>query len=824
MTTAHGTAHPADAERERHVEAALARLDLQGRIRLLSGATMWAIAPNPDIGLDRLVMSDGPVGVRGESWTPDDPAVQLPSPTALAATWDPGLVRTAGRLLAQEARRKGVHVLLAPTVNIHRSPLGGRHFECYSEDPLLTGRIGAAYVNGVQDGGVGTTVKHFVANDSETDRFTVDVRVDERTLREIYLAPFEAIVADARPWGVMAAYNKVDGTTMTEHTRLNAVLRDEWGFDGFIVSDWTAARDTVGCALAGMDVAMPGPDTVYGDALLAAVREGRVPEEAVEAMARRVLRLAARTGALEGAEPAVPAAALPPRIDGRALARQAAARSCTLLRNGSGALPIDPAAVRSVALIGLAADEARTSGGGSATVFTEHTVSPLEGLRAALPADVRLDYAMGADPRKTLPPLPGPLTATFRAADGAVLATERLTDGTARWVGELPDGVTTAELATVELAGTLVPAASGTHRFGVSGVGRFRLAVGGREVFDTVNEVEGDDPGAGFLNPPETTAELELTAGEPVDVSAVATVPGAVGDFAFIGFSLNHGEPRAGGDELIEEAVRTAAGADVAIVIAATTEEVESEGFDRDTLDLPGRQNELVARVAAANDRTIAVVNAGSPVAMPWRDDTAAVLLTWFGGQEVGAALADVLLGTEEPGGRLPTTWPAAESDVPVLGVTPGDGVLEYSEGVFVGYRAWQRAGTAPAFWFGHGLGYTTWEYTRAEAQVRPDGGIAVTADLANTGARSGREVVQVYLAPRDPGGAAERPQRWLAGFAAVSAAAGGSARAEIDVPARAVQVWDTAAAGWRTVPGDYDVLVGRSAGDTPLSAPVRIG
>ncbi|MBV2362841.1 beta-glucosidase [Streptomonospora nanhaiensis] len=824
MTTHLTSAHPAEAERERRVEAALARLDLTGKVRLLSGATMWAIAPNPEIGLDRLVMSDGPVGVRGERWTPEDPSVQLPSPTALAATWDPGLIRTAGRLLAQEARRKGVHVLLAPTVNIHRSPLGGRHFECYSEDPLLTGRIGAAYVTGVQEGGVATTVKHFVANDSETDRFTVDVRVDERTLREIYLAPFEAIVAQARPWGVMAAYNSVNGTTMTEHADLNAVLREEWGFDGFVVSDWTAARDTVGCALAGLDVAMPGPATVYGDHLLAAVREGRVPEAAVDAMARRVLRLAARVGALEGAEPVVKAADLPAPLDGRAVAREVAARSFTLLRNEGGVLPLDTARIRRVALIGLAADEARTSGGGSATVFSEHTVTPLEGLRAALPEDVRLDHAIGADPRRGLPPLRHPLTAVFRDSDGAELGREPLADGTARWIGELPAGIDVARLAAVEVTGSFTPEATGTHVLGVTGVGRFTLSVDGEVRFDGENEIEGTDPAAVLLNPPQSTVEVELTAGRPVRVSATTPVPDGFGAFPFIGFAVNHLEPRASEDELIEEAVRAAAAADVAVVVAATTEEVESEGFDRADLRLPGRQDELVARVAAANDRTVVVVNAGSPVVMPWREDVAAVLVTWFGGQELGAALADVLLGAEEPGGRLPTTWPAEEADVPVIEVRPADGRLVYDEGVFVGYRAWQRAQTPPAYWFGHGLGYTTWEYTGVEARPAADGGVTVTVGLTNTGGRAGREVVQVYLEPRGTAEAAERPRRWLAGFAAVSAEPGGSAEAVVVLPPRAAQVWDTAAHAWRTVPGTYDVVVGRSAGDTRLTAPVEIG
>lgn len=258
-----GTGAATHTATETAVEQALGKLGLDAKARLLAGQDAWSLPALPEIGLRSLVMSDGPIGVRGVRWTADDPSVALPSPTALAAAWDPGLARRAGALLAQEARRKGVHVLLAPTVNLHRSPLGGRHFEAYSEDPYLTGVIGAAYVNGVQSGGVGTTVKHFVANDAETDRFTVDNLVGERALRELYLAPFEAIVAEARPWGVMTAYNTVNGTTMTEHHHLvNEVLRGEWGFDGFNVSDWTAARDTVGALRGGLDVAMPGPQTV----------------------------------------------------------------------------------------------------------------------------------------------------------------------------------------------------------------------------------------------------------------------------------------------------------------------------------------------------------------------------------------------------------------------------------------------------------------------------------------------------------------------------------------------------------------------------------
>ncbi|WP_304453515.1 glycoside hydrolase family 3 protein [Nocardiopsis sp. YSL2] len=812
---------PTDAERARRADEALAALDLEGKVRLLSGDSMWSIAANPAIGLGRLVMSDGPVGVRGERWTPDDPSVQLPSPTAIAATWDRGLVREAGRLLAQEARRKGVHVLLAPAVNMHRSPLGGRHFETFSEDPYLTGEIGTAYVLGVQDGGVGTTVKHFVANDSETDRFTVDVRADERTLREIYLAPFESIVRGARPWGVMAAYNKVNGTTMTEHTELNAVLRDEWGFDGFIVSDWTAARDTVRDCLAGLDVAMPGPNTVYGQHLLDAVRDGRVPEKAVDALARRVLLLAARVGLLEGADPVVAPADRPSGLDGRAVAREVATRSFVLLRN-EAALPVDPHGVDRVALIGLAAAEARTSGGGSASVFAERTVSPLEGLRAALPGSVELTYAVGTDPRASLPPVEVPMTATFYAADGRTLASEPLPDGTARWIGELPDGVTNAELDRIEVGGDFTPSGSGEHVFGVTGAGRYRLTVGGRVLFDGDLDFEGDDPAAAMFDPPATTAVVPLTEGEKVSVRVTKTHQDlGMGDFAFIGFTLTHRAPMAADDELIEEAVAAARDADVAVVVVATTADVESEGFDRSTLTLPGRQDELVARVAEVNERTVVVVNTGAPVTMPWREDVEAILLTWFGGQELGGALADVLLGRRDPSGRLPTTWPGREEDVPVLGVVPDQGALDYAEGVFVGYRAWERADAEPAFWFGHGLSYTTWRYDAVDVDLTDGEDLAVIrVRVTNTGEREGDEVVQVYLAPREPG---DRPARVLAGFAGVHADAGASAEAVVTVPRSAVRRWAEDADEWESVPGGYDVLVGRSYADTRLTARVEL-
>ncbi|MFE4366899.1 glycoside hydrolase family 3 protein [Streptomyces sp. NPDC056835] len=831
--------------REAAVEAALGKLDLDAKARLLAGQDMWSLPALPEIGLASLVMSDGPIGVRGVRWTADDPSIALPSPTALAASWDPELTRGAGRLLAQEARRKGVHVLLAPTVNLHRSPLGGRHFEAYSEDPYLTGEIGTGYVRGVQDGGVGTTVKHFVANDAETDRFTVDNIVAPRPLRELYLAPFEAIVAGAHPWGIMAAYNQVNGSTMTEHRYLqNEVLRGEWGFDGAVVSDWLAARSTAGALLGGLDVAMPGPRTVYGEALVAAVRAGEVTESAVDGAVRRVLLLAARVGILDGAPAAV--TDLPAPIDGDALAREIARRSFVLVRNEPRAhaedagghsdlpappaapappappappvLPIDPAEAGTVALSGAPARDARVLGGGSAVVFPDHVVSPLDGLGAALP-DGSLSYSIGADPNDELAPTGAgfELTALCRAADGRILGTSTVPGGRVQWAGsDLPDGVTHEELHTVELTGTFTPRESGEHTFGTRGCGGFVLSVGGDVLFDGTEELgAASDPFEAFFGRPVERARAELTEGERVTVSLLHTVhkiPDA--PIKAVAFSLLHLGPRHDPDELIAEAVEAARTAGTAVVVVATTERVESEGFDRENLKLPGRQDDLVRAVAAVNPNTVVVVNTGSPVEMPWREDVAAVLLSWFPGQEGGAALADVLLGAAEPGGRLPTTWPVALADVPVSVTTPSDGELHYSEGVFIGYRAWERAGVAPAYPFGHGLGYTDWEYetitaTANDAWVR----------LRNTGSRAGREVVQIYLAPVDD--TVERPARWLAGFASVEAGPGETIEVRIPLRRRAFEIWDEDSGSWSFVPGTYEVQAGRSVADRRLSSPV---
>ncbi len=761
----------------------LGSLTLEQKVRLLTGADFWSLYPEPAAGLRRVVMSDGPAGVRGERWDEREPSANVPSPTLLAATWDEARIERLGRLLAAEARRKGVDVVLAPMINLHRTPYGGRHFESFSEDPLLTGRIGAAYVRGLQAEGVAATVKHFVANDSETERFTLEARVGERALRELYLEPFEAIVRDAGAWTVMAAYNAVNGPTMTESPMLRDILREEWGWDGLVMSDWMAARSTEQAGNAALDLAMPGPDGPWGDALVEAVRDGRVPEAEIDEKVLRLLRLAGRVGALDGVEPATPPATPWSEEEIAAELRATAAAGFVLARN-DGTLPLEGA--RTVAVLGPSAAVARTLGGGSATVFPPYTVSPLEGLRAA---GLAVTHAVGVRAHTRIPAaaaelLPGGVEVRFLDADGAELATEHRHGAAFTWLGTLPPGA-----AAIELRATLRPTVGGEHLVGGTGVGHHTLTLDSEQLLDAQIELSGTDVGEAVLRPPQRGVAVQLEAGREYElVLRYAFAPGS--PLAAVHINV---EPPFGDEEAeLERAVALAAEADVAVVVVGTNEEVECEGVDRDSLALPGRQDELVSRVAAANPRTVVVVNAGAPVVLPWADDVAAILLAWFPGQEFGNALADVLLGAVEPGGRLPTTWPKTEEGLP--STQPDDGVLTYDEGLFVGYRAYERDGRESLFPFGHGLGYTEWEYLAVEPA---DG--HVTVRLRNVGARAGREVVQIYASK--PDSAIERPPRWLAGFAIAEAAPGEEVEVQVTIPPRALAHWD---GGWTVEPGEF--------------------
>ncbi|MCX5127698.1 glycoside hydrolase family 3 C-terminal domain-containing protein [Streptomyces sp. NBC_00193] len=798
----------------------LEKLDLAQKVRLLSGATTWRTAAEQAVGLREMVTSDGPAGVRGEAWDERLTSALLPSASAIGALWDEDLVEELGGLLASEAVRKGVDVVLAPTLNLHRTPLGGRHFECFSEDPVLTGRTGAALVRGIQAAGVAATAKHYVANDSETGRMHVDVRASERVLREVYLAPFEAAVG-AGVWLVMAGYNSVNGATMTASPLLAEPLKGEWGFDGVVVSDWGALRSTLEPALAALDLAMPGPHGPWEASLVRAVQDGHVPERAVDEKVRRLLRLAGRVGALEPHRPPRTPAFGPE--DTRTLLRRTVTAGSVLLSNRA-VLPLDPSALTEVAVIGVHAASPRLQGGGSAGVFPAHVVTPLDGIRARLEGLARVVHVPGpglgvppaplgadwcSDPRSGRP---GVLLRLLDEAGHELYAEHRLS-------GRQLEPPVMPAARTVEISALLRPQATGEWTFGIAGFGRMSLALGERTVLDGEFPCTTDDPAVVHVNPPLHTVRATLETTEPVLLTARRElVPGA-GRATIVAAAAPEPEAAAA----LAEAVRAARDADAVIVVVGTTEHTETEGHDRADLSLGGHQDELVRAVAAVNRRTIAVVNSGGPVELPWRDEAGAVLLTWFPGQEAGAGLADILFGDAEPGGRLPTTWAAALTDAHVTHAHPVDGRLAYDDGVHIGHRAWLRTGRRPAYWFGHGLGYTTWEYdaVRAPAEVTAGSSFTVRVQVRNAGDRPGREVVQVYLAR--PESTVERPVRWFAGYAAVHAEAGAPATAVVEVPARALRHWSEAEGAWRTEPGTYRILVGRSAGDLAWSGSLEV-
>ncbi|HZU92807.1 MAG TPA: glycoside hydrolase family 3 N-terminal domain-containing protein, partial [Microbacterium sp.] len=499
-----------------HLRPLLEKLTLEQKAALVQGADFWTTVPLPEIGLRALTLSDGPAGVRGPRWDEREPSLNLPSGSALAASWDADLAYRYGAAAASEARRKGVDVVLGPTINLHRSPLGGRHFECLSEDPELTSELGAAYVRGMQENGVAATPKHYVANDSETDRFTVDVEVDERTLREVYLAPFERAV-DAGAWSVMSAYNSVDGVTMTENDLLENPLNSEWGFDGVVVSDWTAVR-SLDAVAAAQDLAMPGPAPAWAD-LVEAVRDGRVQEADVDRKVLRILLLAERVGGLEGTDAIAPAP-----LDGPAFAKEAAVEGTVLLQN-SGVLPLDASALAKVAIIGHNAKDARTQGGGSATVLPEKVVSPLDAIRAALPS-AEVSYEIGAVVQEGVAEIPlesivNPATGepglrvSFHDAEGTELFAENRRATALVWFGgDAPIGAS----RTIVLETRFTPAESGEIQLGFAGANPGRVFVDGELVLDDVPVIEGTDLGAAFLNPPSITAAVSVEAGRAVEL------------------------------------------------------------------------------------------------------------------------------------------------------------------------------------------------------------------------------------------------------------------------------------------------------------------
>lgn len=841
----------------RDIAALVGELTLDEKAALTAGADMWHTVAVPRLGIPSVRLTDGPNGARGTQTGPvGPPSACLPCGTALGATWDPGLVERVGQVLGAEARAKGARVLLAPTVNMHRSPLAGRNFECLSEDPLLAGRLAAAYVRGVQSRGVVATVKHLVGNEAEYQRYTISSDVDERPLREIYLVPFELAVREGGALGIMTSYNRLNGRWCTEQPELlRDVLRNEWGFEGFVVTDWFAVAVTEASATAGVDLEMPGPGRAFGPALAAAVRDGRVDERLVDEQVTRLLTVLDRIGALDDADPGDEGGE--DRPEHRAVARRAAAESTVLLAD-RGVLPLEPARLRRVAVVGPNAADAQIMGGGSAALRSHPATGPVDALREALGPGVEVVHEPGCDNRRRTPVLGGPTTTAPEGGTGFTVdwfAGPDLAGDPVRRTHTPSAEIFGLEPPVPELAGaeggwscrahtTLTPTVSGTHTFTLTQAGRARLIVDGRPVIDGFAERLPRGTAFFGLGSAEVAATVELTAGRPVEVT-VELSTGRRGGAVRIG----HREPEPA--DLMDRAVAAAAGADVAVVVVGTTGEWESEGDDRPDMDLPGRQDELVRRVAAANPATVVVVNAASPVTMDWADEVGAVLQVWFGGMEMGPALADVLLGRAEPAGRLPFTVPLRVEHNPTVGNFPGEnGRVRYGEGLLVGYRWYDTRELPVRFPFGHGGSYTTTvlgepELDRTTFTAGAGERLTVRVPVTNTGDRRGAEVVQCYVAPRRS--RLFRPRRELKAFGKVWLDPGETTTVELELDDRSFAYWDPtmrdrdevaakAAAvpmaggrgrrrepGWRVDPGTYDLHVGTSAAAIAHVVPVEV-
>jgi beta-glucosidase len=833
------------------VEKLLGSLGVEERAQLTAGIDGWHPGGADSIGLGPMLAVDGPNGVRNAVFPEGSSATCTPCGTGLGATWDVDLVAEVAARIGSEAKRAGVHYLLGPVLNLVRSPVGGRDFESFSEDPCLASQLAVAYVEGMQSQGVAACPKHLVANESESHRRTVSSIVDERAMREVYLLPFEA-AARAGAWSMMAAYNRVNGVHCSENPALiGSILREDWGWDGVLMSDWHATHDTVAAARAGLDLEMPGPPLHFGPALAAAVRRGDVGEATLESTARRILTLAARVGALPldraGADTetgtatgtAVSAEAAPapsadePRLVilsdaiAAALVRRAAADSFVLLAN-DGTLPLRSADLERVAVVGPNAARPCTQGGGAANIAAPYQVTPLAGLRSALPDRVEVVHEPGCGIDLFLPPLaaldvadldgkPGLTVEYYRGQEpgGEPVARRTIRASEVELFHDLPGGLRRDDFS-VRMSTWLTPTTNGPHRVAMRGAGGRRFFIDGKLVADAWHEPGVVDLPAARFEGKEVGSTFEFEAGKRVLITAEARSANA--ELASL-VTIGCAEPDPDTGDPMTAAVVAAAAADVAIVVVGNDDVREGEGRDRRSTALPGRQDELVERVAAANRRTVVVVNAGCPTDLPWADKVAAIVYAWLPGQEFGNALADVLLGVSEPGGRLPLTLARSDADYPAYDTTPNaDEELVYAEGVNVGYRGFDVAGVEPRFAFGHGLGYTTFEYESLDlgadglAEGEP---LELRVKLRNTGSRPGKEVVQVYVA--DLEASVPRPPRELKGFAVVRLEPGATAELTLALEDRDLGYWDEARHSWRIEPGRFEIQVGRSARDIRL-------
>ncbi|KAL2820526.1 glycoside hydrolase superfamily [Aspergillus cavernicola] len=810
------------------VQKTIEELTLGEKIDLVSGIDFWHTASVPRLNIPSVRMSDGPNGVRGTRFFNGVPAACFPCATALGATWDTELLHKVGQLMGEEAIAKGSHVILGPTINTQRSPLGGRGFESFAEDGVLSGHLAGHYSIGIQEKGVAACLKHFVCNDQEHERLAVDSILTERALREIYLMPFHHAMRICKTACVMTAYNKVNGTHVSENKKiLTDILRKEWGWDGLVMSDWFGTYSTSESVIAGLDIEMPGKTRWRGDALAHAVSSNKVNEFVLDERVRNVLNLVNYVeplGIPENAEEKILN-----RPEDQALLRRVAAESVVLMKNEDNILPFKKE--KSIAVIGPNAKIAAYCGGGSASLDAYYTVTPFEGVSGQSKGEVQ--FSQGAYSHKDLP-LIGNLLKTddgktgfkFRVYDEPAsnanreLLHELYLVSSQGFLMDYRHPKIKSFLYYVDMEGFFTPEEDGIYDFGVVVVGTGKLLVDGELIVDnTKNQRLGS---AFFGNGTvEEKGSKELKAGQTYKiVLQFGTAPTSDIDtrgvviFGPGGFRFGAAR-RTTEEELISKAVELASKADQVVVFAGLTSEWETEGYDRPDMDLPPGTDEMISRVLDANPNAVVVIQSGTPVTMPWVSKTKSLLQAWFGGNEGGNGIADVLYGNVNPSAKLPLSFPVRLQDNPsYLNFRSERGRVLYGEDIYVGYRYYDKVNLPTLFPFGHGLSYTSFTresltLTTTPEQANLDDGepITVTVTVTNTGSVAGAETLQLWVLP--PPTEVNRPIRELKGFAKVRLEPGEQKTVEIVAEKKlATSWWDEKREKWASEKGEYEVQV----------------
>jgi len=830
------------------IESVVDQLTLAEAISLISGVGFWHTAAVPRLGIPAIKVSDGPNGIRGNFFFMGTPAKCLPSATALGATWDTELILQIGsQLMGAEAKLRGASVILAPTVNIQRSPLGGRSFESFSEDPHLSGHIASAYINGIQKSGVASCIKHFAANDQENDRMALDSILSDRALREIYLMPFMLAQKFAQPWAYMTAYNRINGLHCSENPMLiKGILRGEWGSDATVMSDWYGVYSVSESINAGLDLEMPGDDRWRTeDHTTRSVASRKILARTIKERASKVLRLVQKCA--KGAPEVLDGDGKERTYDSEEdniLMRKLASHSIVLLKNEGHILPLQAEKLTKIAIIGPNAKARVASGGGSAALKLSYIITPYDGITRALSKDVQVLYSEGASAYLTLPSLesevvtssgvPGlEMTWHNMSEDGSSIHPEALlsvkVDETSVLLNDAARPNALGAKWGLRFRGKLRPRPKGTKQFqfGVIVGGRAKLFVNGKLVIDnwTKQRHGGAFFGSGTV---EETGIIDVAPGEsPEILLEFSNLPGPrenADESQLIQPCVRlSGKDVIDPEENMANAVAAAKEADVAVVIVGLNSDWETEGYDRKTLDLPGRTNELVTKVAAVNKKTVVVTQSGSAITMPWVDSIPALVHAWYLGNATGDAIADILFGKVNPSGKLSLTFPRRLEDVPSYGHFGSEnGKVRYGEGLFVGYKHYLHRNLPTLFPFGHGLSYTTFEYSDLTVSKasgsNSDFNVTISVKISNTGNIAGSEVVQIYVSIPKTSPLTQVP-RALKAFAKVSVESGRSTTVKFGLDKYAVSYWEERYNAWLAEAGEYTVYVAASSEDVRATA-----